>query len=316
MRILVADDDPTSRLIARTVLQALGHHCETVADGEEAWEAYRRSRPEVIISDSMMPRLSGLDLCRRIRADDTGTYIYFIILTSFGDPEQILTGMRAGADDYLVKPLATDDLQARLIAAERVTALHGQLESQRSELRRLNDELVGVSRRDPLTGLGNRRALGDDLELLEARTARYGHRYCMALLDVDLFKTYNDTYGHPAGDEVLREVAAQLTQEARAGDALYRYGGEEFLCIFAEQSLESGVVAVERMRAGLQHRALPHGGNPVGVLTVSAGLAVLDPERPRLVSDVLKEADEALYRAKALGRNRVEPAVATGVVPA
>ena len=170
------------------------------------------------------------------------------------------------------------------------------------------DEATEESRRDPLTGLGNRRALQEDLELLEARVTRYRHRYCMALFDVDHFKSYNDTYGHPSGDLVLQTVAAKLRDDARGGDALYRYGGEEFLCIFPEQSLVTGGRAVERMRLGLEQLAIPHEGNAGGVLTISAGLAMLDPDNARSASQVLKEADEALYRAKQLGRNRVEQA--------
>ena len=126
------------------------------------------------------------------------------MVTSQVGHDEILEGMSAGADDYLLKPLDSDDLQARLIAAARVTAVHRQLGRQRIELERLNNELTAIARRDPLTGLGNRRALQEDLELLEARVTRYGHRYCMALLDVDHFKAYNDTYGHQAGDESCR----------------------------------------------------------------------------------------------------------------
>ena len=135
---------------------------------------------------------------------------------------------------------------------------------------------------------------------------RYGHRYCLALFDVDQFKAYNDTYGHQAGDQVLQAVAAQLRDRARSGDALYRYGGEEFLCIFPEQSPAMARLAADRMRSGLEALAITHAGNAPGVLTLSAGVAMLDAGDTRSVDEVLKEADEALYRAKQLGRNRVE----------
>lgn len=306
MNILVADDDPTSRLIVQTALRSLGHECHTVSDGIQAWDAFRSHRPDVVISDWMMPGLTGLELCRRIRAHATGDYTYIIMVTSQGGHDEILEGMTAGADDYLIKPLDSDDLQARLIAAARVTSLHLQLAHQRTELEGLNHELTAIARSDPLTGLRNRRALDEDLELLEARVIRYGHRYCMALLDVDHFKSYNDTYGHQAGDEILQIVADQLQIQARGGDSLYRYGGEEFLCIFPEQSLATGTLAVQRMRIGLERLVIPHARNPAGVLTISAGMAMLDPGHTRSAVQVLKEADEALYRAKQLGRNRVE----------
>ena len=308
MRILVADDDPTSRLIVQTALRSLGHECHTVTDGAIAWAAFQTKEPDVVVSDSMMPGLTGLQLCRLIRERPTEHYVYFIMVSGQGLRDEILQGMTAGVDDYLVKPLDIDDLQARLIAAARVTGLHRQLARQRSELEGLNLELTAIARRDSLTGLGNRRALQEDLELLEARVMRYGHRYCMALLDVDYFKSYNDSYGHPAGDEILQIVAAQLGAIARSGDALYRYGGEEFLCIFPEQSMDSGTKAVERMRAAVEGLGIAHTDNPSGLLTISGGLAMMDAAETRSASAVLKEADEALYRAKQLGRNRVERA--------
>lgn len=310
MKILVADDDPTSRRIVETVLRMLGHDCESVPDGEQAWEAFLATRPDLVIADRMMPGIDGLELCRKIRADPA-SYTYVIMVTGQGSLDEVLEGMGAGADDYLVKPLDADDLQARLVAATRVTALHTELAVQRQQLQGLNEELAGVARRDQLTGLRNRRALDEDLALLEAQVQRYGHRYSMGLLDVDLFKSYNDTYGHLAGDQILQTVANQLEQQARGGDAIYRYGGEEFLVIFPEQSLAKATMAVRRMQLGLEALAIPHLGSHMGKLTISAGMAMFDPDHIRSASEVLHEADEALYRAKALGRNRVERPGAT-----
>ena len=143
---------------------------------------------------------------------------------------------------------------------------------------------------------------------------RYGHSYCVALFDIDLFKSYNDTYGHQAGDVALQAVAAQFGRGARSGDAVYRYGGEEFLCIFPEQSLENATLAVQRMRSDVCELAITHDGNPQGVITVSAGVAILEANYGRSMSDAVQDADEALYRAKKLGRNRVEHIVRpTGV---
>jgi two-component system cell cycle response regulator len=310
VKVLVADDDPTSLLIAQTALRTLGYEFRCVVDGAGAWDAFRSWCPDTVISDWRMPGLNGLQLCRAIRAHSRTSYTYFIMVTSPGSLGEILQAMNTGADDYLVKPLDIDDFHARLIAATRITSLHQQLVHQQTELQKLNDELTAIARRDPLTGLGNRRALNEDLESLESRVTRYGHKYCMALVDVDHFKSYNDTYGHQAGDAILETVTAELTTHIRGGDAIYRYGGDEFLCIFPEQSLDTGALAVERMRQGLEQLAIPHTGNPPGVITISAGLAVLDPQRVRTAGDILKEADEALYRAKQRGRNLVEHAVA------
>jgi diguanylate cyclase (GGDEF)-like protein len=313
MKILVVDDDPTSRLIAQTAVRTLGHDCRVVSDGTAAWETFRCWRPDTVVSDWKMPGLTGLQLCRAIRAEPPGGYTYFIMITAQGAIDEVLEGMSAGADDYLIKPLDTDDLQARLIGAERVTSLHRQMTHQRNELKGLNDELAAIARRDPLTGLGNRRALDEDLELLEARVQRYGHRYCMALIDVDHFKSFNDAHGHQAGDDILGAVAAELRIEARGGDALYRYGGDEFLCIFPEQTLATGILAVERMREGVERLAIAHADTSLGVVTVSAGLAVLESGHQRHPGDVLKEADDALYRAKQRGRNCVDGSVIQSV---
>jgi two-component system chemotaxis response regulator CheY len=306
MKVLVADDDPTSRLIAKVAVEHLGHECRTTSDGTDAWETFRSWLPEAFISDWMMPGMTGLQLCRAVRSEPPGPYTYFIMITSQRAADEVLEGMSAGVDDYLVKPLNTDDLEGRLIAAQRVTSLHRELAHQRTNLEDVNNELTDIARRDPLTGLGNRRALEEDLELLEARVSRYGHQYCMALVDVDHFKSFNDTYGHQAGDEILQAVASELRREARGGDEVYRYGGDEFLCIFPEQTLDRGRLAVERMSAGLERLAISHSDNVGGLLTFSAGLAVLDPKSNRSAEQVLKEADEALYRAKDRGRNRVE----------
>jgi two-component system chemotaxis response regulator CheY len=254
----------------------------------------------------MMPGQTGLELCQNIRAAPGGGDVYLVLLTSSGANDQILAGMQAGADDYLVKPLDPDGLELRLVAAARVTSMHRELADQRAAMERLNEELSAQARHDPLTGLSNRRVLDGDLEVLEARVARYGHTYCMALLDVDHFKAYNDNNGHLAGDDVLRAVGLQLSDQVRTGDSVYRYGGEEFLCIFPEQTLAAGILATQRIRAGVQLLDISHRTSDAGVVTLSAGVATLDPIRARPAREVLKEADDALYIAKQNGRNRVE----------
>lgn len=309
MRVLAVDDDPTSRLIVHAIVTKLGHECLLAADAVEAWQVLERGGIDVVITDRMMPRIDGLDLCRRIREQLTTTYIYVILATGLGDREQALEGMEAGADDYLVKPIHRHDLQLRLIAADRVTALHRLNEQQKQELR-------VVARRDLLTGLGNRLRLHEDLETLSARVVRYGHQYSLALLDVDYFKAYNDTYGHQAGDAALQSVGRVLAHVGRSGDACYRFGGEEFLCVFPEQSAEGASTAVQRLLDEVRLLGIVHAGSPGhGVLTLSAGVAQMttgctEPDA------VLRQADEALYRAKAAGRNAVrvaDPVVRVGV---
>ena len=313
MKVLIAEDDAVSRTILKRSVEKFGHEVLVAEDGLKAWELFQ-SEPELdlIISDWMMPGIDGPELCRRVREANGAWYTFFVFLTALGDKEHLLKGMQAGADDYLAKPLDREQLQVRLIAASRVNALHRQLNDQKTELERLNQELFASARRDPLTLLGNRLRLREDLETLSAQAQRYGHSYCAMLCDIDFFKSYNDTYGHLAGDEVLEKVAGVISKNLRTGDTAYRYGGEEFLVILPEQTLKSANIAAERLRQSVQDLAISHKArSSPEVVTVSVGLAVLPPNEERSVEDLLKEADDALYRAKEAGRNRVATQVET-----
>jgi two-component system, cell cycle response regulator len=305
LRILIAEDDAVSRTILRRAVEKLGHECLAAADGEEAWGLYKENPDlDVIISDWMMPGVDGLELCRRVRGDGREGYTYFIFLTALGDREHLLQGLEAGADDYLSKPLDRDELGMRLTSALRVTELHRRLAVQNGELEQLNRMLFEQSRQDPLTSLGNRLRLTEDLQVLQSRTERYGHTYAVVLCDVDFFKAYNDRYGHLAGDDVLRRVAATISSGLRTGDTAYRYGGEEFLVVLPEQGAEAAAAITERLRQAVEDLGIPHAdGGPGGVLTISAGVAVSTGSGD--ADGLLKAADKALYAAKSEGRNRV-----------
>jgi diguanylate cyclase (GGDEF)-like protein len=300
MRILVVDDEPLSRHVLQAAVERLGHQWTAAEDGEAGWECFTQDKPNVLITDLMMPEVDGLELCRRVRADTTRAgYTYIILVTVLGDRQDVVRGMEAGADDYLVKPLGLFDLQARLIAAQRVTDLHAELDRHRAELAHL-------ARHDPLTGLGNRRSLQQDLEVLHARSRRYGRRFALAMCDIDRFKSYNDTHGHQAGDQALRAVATTIARELRGGDSVYRYGGEEFLLVLPEQTLETALIAVERVRSAVERLAIPQpAAGPDGRLTLSAGIAAFDPGEAPTAEALLGQADAALYRAKSAGRNQI-----------
>jgi two-component system cell cycle response regulator len=172
-------------------------------------------------------------------------------------------------DDYLTKPLNPDDLRVRLIVAARITALHRQLAVQQTELERLNGQLFAQAHRDPLTQLGNRLQLREDLDMLAGNLERYCHSYCAVLCDIDYFKAYNDHYGHLAGDAVLQALATAITTSCRAGDLVYRYGGEGFLLILPEQSLASASTAIARTRQAVERLGLEHVANtPAQLLTL------------------------------------------------
>jgi two-component system cell cycle response regulator len=310
VRILIAEDDTASRLILEAALAGLGHEVVAATDGEQAWQMFQSEKVEAIISDREMPRLNGVDLCRRIRESDGGKYIYFIFLTSVNDKAGAAEAIRAGADDYLMKPLNRHELEARLLVASRITKLYGELAEQQLQLERLNRQLFAQARLDGLTQVGNRLKMREDLNILIARVAEQGESFCAAMCDVDHFKLYNDEYGHLQGDEVLRKVASTLVQGCRPNDEVYRYGGEEFLLVMPEQSIEAACAAAERHRARIEQLAIPNIGSPGTIVTISAGVAAMTTTRPS-IKEWLEGADGALYRAKQLGRNRV--VVAAGV---
>ena len=308
LRVLIADDDVTCRLVLQATVEQLGHECIVAVDGEEAWRKFEATSPDVLITDWMMPGLDGTDLCRRIRQRDDG-YTYVVLATSLGQHEHVLEGMESGADDYLTKPISPFDLRTRLIAARRVTDLHKQVARFHHELERLNGELALQARTDPLTGLGNRLRLHEDLAVHHERAVRYGHAYCVALCDLDQFKAFNDTYGHLEGDHALRRVGQTLQLNSRGADGAYRYGGEEFVLVLTETTLSRAVRAMERMRQTVEELAIPHEWRePAGVMTISVGIAAWDPAAGARPDDLLAEADRALYESKANGRNRVTAA--------
>jgi two-component system cell cycle response regulator len=311
--VLVVDDDGEARSALCKAVVDLGHACRGAEDGLRALELLQQKHADVIISDWEMPGMTGAELCRRTRKadDEDGPYTYFILLTAHADRQHMLDGMAAGADDYQTKPVDLDELEARLVSATRVVTLHRRLANRTEALRHDSRRFYVASRTDALTGVGNRLALHDELEQLYGRAARYGHRYCLAMADVDHFKRFNDTFGHLAGDEVLRSVTEAIRSEIRTSDALFRYGGEEFVIILPEQSLAIARTAIERVRRAIERLAIP---GPDGPVTVSFGVAELAPE-DHSPAEWLERADRALYAAKDAGRNRVEVSRTTTDAP-
>lgn len=299
MKVLVADDDQSSLLVARAAVERAGHDCLIAADGDEAWALYLEHQPDVVVTDWMMPGLDGLALCRAIRARKAGLYTYIVLLTAQGSRDDMLAGLEAGADDYVTKPLDPFVLYARLLVALRVTTMHADLEHYRKVLSQ-------QARTDPLTGLNNRLKLSEDLEQVHAHSQRYAEEYCVAMCDVDNFKSYNDIYGHQEGDRALQAVASALVTAARSSDGLYRYGGEEFLLVLPNQSRLGAKAFMERALDTVRELKIAHSGDPTGHLTLSAGISAFNAEHRADADTLLGEADAALYAAKAAGRNRVE----------
>ena len=311
MKILIADDDPTSRLLLKAMVSKLGHECVVAEDGSSAWEVLASGGIDVLLTDWMMPGVDGPELCRRLRNEVGGAYIYIVLTTGLDHPEDVLEGMSAGADDYLTKPVDKFAVQTRLVAAERVTELHHQLAYTQAQLERANLELLEQSLTDQLTGLGNRRRMDEDLDRVHARARRLGRTYGVAIFDIDYFKRYNDHYGHVAGDGALRDVASCIELIVRAGECAYRYGGEEFLVLMPDCGLGDVVsTAADRIRRNVLQAAIPHEARPSEphVVTVSGGVSCWMPGSRLSAREMLEEADQALYDAKTAGRNRISAA--------
>jgi diguanylate cyclase (GGDEF)-like protein len=304
LKVLVVEDDEGTRRACEEAVRSLGHDCRSARDGLEAWEMHQAVRADVILSDWNMPRMDGIELCRRTRAAETcDTYTYFILMSAAGDKEHFLRGMAAGADDYHAKPIDIEELQARLTSASRVIGLNRRLAEKNARLRRDSQTSFRVARVDALTGVFNRLRLNEDLDVLWSRAQRYGQRFSIAMCDLDEFKKLNDRFGHLAGDEVLRRVAEAIRSELRQGDDLYRYGGEEFVVVLPQQTLAEAKRAMDRVRRAVEELAGSLGSHAV---TISIGIAEIDLSRDATAARWLERADRVLYRAKARGRNRVE----------
>jgi diguanylate cyclase (GGDEF)-like protein len=314
MRILIAEDDPVSSLVLARALEKLGHDVTPTADGESAWAAFANSEFPLVISDWMMPELDGLGLCRRIRSAPTDSYPFFVVLTAKSQRNDHLAALEAGADDFLAKPLDAADLQARLRTVERILGWQAQLqevnksllESSReiaekaAEISRMRDEANYMASHDPLTDLLNRRAW--------MACAEGAAPSALAIYDIDFFKSVNDRYGHPGGDEVLRAVAQRIDSYAGDSANVGRIGGEEFGVLWhtelhrAQQLAHDIVTGVEASPIRLAD------GTDVDV-SVSGGFApwLAPVDDAGLGMDRNYEvADRALYHAKATGRRRLE----------
>ena len=296
MRILIADDDLTSRLVLSGVLRKHGHEVVAAQDGSEAWEAMRRpDAPALAILDWMMPGLSGLEVCRRIRDLQPAQRPYLVILTSRGEKSDIVAGLEAGADDYLAKPFDPGELRARVDVGRRMIDLQTQL-------REAHEAVTHAAMHDPLTGVLNRRAFDEVLARAVSEQRRHHGGLALGICDVDEFKKINDARGHQAGDEVLCGLLRVVAETLRGHDVLSRYGGDEFV-VLAERISGAEVRSLfERVRAAVAADAIATRAGDVPV-TISFGVATWQDDDTE--DQLLARADAAMYRAKGEGRDRV-----------
>ena len=299
MKVLVADDEKVSLRLLESSLRRWGYDVVVAKDGLEASQVLLSpDSPKLAVLDWMMPGLDGIQLCQEVRRNKPDPYTYILLLTCKRAQNDVIAGLDAGADDYVTKPFDPAELKVRLRTGKRILYLQEQLINAREALR---DQAT----HDRLTGLWNRAAILDLLHSELAHDARQGTPVALVMADLDNFKNINDTYGHPAGDEVLASVAKAMRDSVRRYDSVARYGGEEFLIVLPGCDRSNAVGHAERMRAAIARIAVE---TPKGKIqpTMSLGVAVADSHAISDAFSLIQAADVALYQAKHGGKNRVE----------
>ncbi|HVT92374.1 MAG TPA: diguanylate cyclase [Bryobacteraceae bacterium] len=300
MTVLIADDSIISQRLLDAALRKWGYDVVCASDGETAWQILQsQDAPSMAILDWMMPHLTGPDVCRLVRLQQRDRYTYLLLLTARTLKEDLIEGMDAGADDYLTKPFDQQELQVRLRAGKRVVDLHSELLAAREALR---DQAT----RDSLTRLWNRSSILAMLQRELARGSRESRPLGLALMDLDRFKSVNDTYGHVAGDEVLVEASRRMLEGMRPYDAIGRYGGEEFLILLPGCDEDRSMEQAERMRRILCATPVELSDGTRYEMTGSFGVTSAIPGPTSSAEQLIRKADLALYAAKDRGRNRVE----------
>jgi two-component system, cell cycle response regulator len=298
-RILVAEDDPVSRRLLEVFLRKWGFEVVLATTGPEALQLLERmDAPRLAVLDWMMPGMEGVQVCRKLREIKDRPYVYVLLLTARTEREDLLRGLESGADDYLTKPFDPRELSARLHIGQRIVDLQDKLIAA-------GEELMFRATHDNLTGISNRGVIMDNIRRERARQDRGAPAFAIVLADIDHFKYVNDTYGHLAGDAVLKGIASRIVSFIRPYDSVGRYGGEEFLILAPSSDALGAIGLAERIRKAIEDKPVNFEGRAISV-TASFGVAVSTPGQMRDAQQMVREADDALYQAKANGRNRCD----------
>lgn len=295
IKVLIAEDNAVSAKILQKNIYAWGYEVVLAKDGKEAWSALNSEEIRLAVLDWMMPEISGIQLCKKIRESDhqeeNQEYTYVILLTAKDEKKDLIKGFSAGADDYITKPFNHLELKARLKTGKRIIDLQRQLQEQAS--------------RDALTGLWNRKQMFRILEKEINRSQRDDLPVGIIMIDIDKFKAINDTYGHQTGDLVLQETAVILRDSVRNYDEICRYGGDELLVILPNCSLVKVESIAERLRQKISRHEISSDDVSLKV-TFSLGCASTENLSEDVTAETLiMAADEALLEAKNKGRNCV-----------
>jgi diguanylate cyclase (GGDEF)-like protein len=306
-KILIIDDSTTILALLAAAVRAMKLEPLTAESGEQGLALFAAHEPSMVLLDVNMPGIDGYETARRIRAARPEEWIPIIFLSASEDDQDLERAIECGGDDYLVKPVSVVVLGAKIRALQRLDQMRRKVLEISNELSAANLRLETLSQQDGLTGIANRRAFDFLMERHFRSAVRRRDALSVVLCDIDHFKAYNDHYGHVAGDECLRQVAAALARSCkRAIDVAARYGGEEFALLLPDTPAAGALHVAQAARHELRALALPHAASPTSsIVTFSAGVATFSAEADNVSSDLTRRADEALYRAKHLGRDRV-----------
>lgn len=296
--VAIVDDDPAIRRLVRMFLRREGYQVFECTTGQDARDQLGDTMWDICILDRRLPDIDGAHLCKELKGNENFRDRYIIMLTGEDEQQDKVEGLDLGADDYVTKPFQHAELLARVRAAKRIVDLQAELKERNAALGRL-------SITDGLTGLNNHRHFQDELLRAFEESDRYDRPLSLALIDIDFFKKINDTHGHAAGDEVLREVSRIFTDSIRAADVAARYGGEEFTIMMPETDLAEGVQVAEKIRSLIENHTFHTEAGDLPI-TVSIGVATYPRSRMHSARELIEAADKALYRAKRGGRNQVQ----------
>ncbi|KMS56059.1 diguanylate cyclase [Novosphingobium barchaimii LL02] len=290
--ILIVDDEISNIEIMNAVLEDDYEVCFSTS-GEQALETARTTLPDLVLLDVLMPGIDGFEVCRQLKADPLLADIPVIFTTGLGDTADEMRGLSLGAIDYVTKPIQPAILRARV--------------GNHVELKRLRDQLANMAVTDALTGLSNRRQMEKALHSETGRLARTGDWLSVIMIDIDFFKQFNDTYGHPAGDRCISMVASALTRAVkRASDLSARYGGEEFACILPGADPHGAQLVAQEIKLQVQSLNIPHERSQISpFITVSIGVASARCLPGMAADQWIGHADRQLYQSKHGGRNRI-----------
>jgi two-component system, cell cycle response regulator len=303
-RLLFVEDSPSQGSQTKLDLEQLGYEVRWVKSGIEALKWARQDPPDLIVLDVVMEDLDGFAVCRWLKLHTATRDIPIIMLTVRAEIDDKVHGLQVGADDYLPKPFSKRELEARIFAALRNKTTQTELVERNRQLESMLHHVESLAITDPLTGIFNRRRFADVLRREVAVTRRYKNCLSLLMIDLDHFKTVNDRFGHDAGDEVLRAVAAALTSGLREVDLAARYGGEEFAIVMPQTSKANALIVAQRIAGQIAFLEHSFQGETI-MLTASMGIADIADLKVVDAENLVKAADIALYEAKRAGRNKI-----------